>query len=408
MTKHSLETLQRACFYVAKAANTSMRLYQGTEYLYSYSVYHLDPDPVELYLPQLLAPERTAGVFTTPVGQHYGYLTIDGTFRLIFGPTRIPRGQSPQLREYLFRLGVKEEQRESYVHTLHCMLPIGLERMGWLVRCVFSLLNQCELPPEEFQIDVNYSEEIPSIGGASSQEEAENIDTKDLLKRGYHYGQLLCSYVEQGKVERLRELFSAPPNHALGHLSDDAIRQRKDTAICSAAMACQSAIAGGMSSPAAFEMSDAYIQKIELMQDAVALRQLNADIFIGFAREVAQIQARSTFGGKQMSGILSACVDYVAQNIYDPIRVQDMAEALGYTRSYLSSYFKHETGITLTQYILSEKIWEAQRMLRFTDRSLTEIAQQFSFSSQSHFQNVFKKVTGRTPVQYRNNPETGN
>lgn len=406
MSGHSLEMLQKDCIYLAKAANASVRLYQGAECLYSYSVYHLDPDPVGLYLPQLLALERSAGVFTTPVGQHYGYLTIDGTFRLIIGPSRIPRGQSPKLREFLFRLGVKEEQREAYVHTLRCMLPIGLERMGWLVRCLFSLINRCELPPGELQIDVNYSEDTPqSIVADPPQEGAETVDTEELLKQGYHYGQLLCSYVEQGKPERLREVFSAPPNHTLGHLSDDAIRQRKDTAICSAAMACQSAIAGGMSSPAAFELSDAYIQKIELMQDAAALRQLNADIFIGFAREVAQIQARSTFGGKRMSGILLACVDYVAQNIYDPIRVQDMAEALGYTRSYLSSYFKRETGITLTQYILTEKIWEAQRMLRFTDRSLTDIAQQFSFSSQSHFQNVFKKVTGRTPVQYRNDPD---
>ncbi len=406
--KHSLKALQRACFYVAKAANTSMRLYQGTEYLYSYSVYHLDPDPMELYLPQLLAPERTAGVFTTPVGQNYGYFTVDGAFRFIIGPSRIPRGQSPQLREYLFRLGVKEEQREAYVHTLRCMLPIGIERMGWPVRCVFSLINQCELPPEEFQVDVCYSEDTQSIINTLPQEETENADNKVLLRQGYHYGQLLCTYVEQGKVERLLELISAPPNHALGHLSDDAIRQRKNIAICSAAMACQSAIAGGMSSSAAFELSDAYIQKIELMQDAAALRRLNADIFVGFAREVAQLQARSTFGEKRMSGILSACVDYAAQNIYDPIRIQDMAEALGYTRSYLSSYFKHETGITLTQYILSEKIWEAQRMLRFTDRSLTEIAQQFSFSSQSHFQNVFKKVTGCTPMQYRNDPRNRN
>lgn len=57
--------------------------------------------------------------------------------------------------------------------------------------------------------------------------------------------------------------------------------------------------------------------------------------------------------------------------------------------------------MTLTQYILQEKVFEAQRLLRFTDQSLSELAALLAFSSQSHFQNVFKKQTGETPAQYR-------
>lgn len=47
------------------------------------------------------------------------------------------------------------------------------------------------------------------------------------------------------------------------------------------------------------------------------------------------------------------------------------------------------------------KVTEAQHLLQFSNDSLSEIADKLSFSSQSHFQNTFKKHTGFTPLQFR-------
>lgn len=47
------------------------------------------------------------------------------------------------------------------------------------------------------------------------------------------------------------------------------------------------------------------------------------------------------------------------------------------------------------------KVAEARRLLRFTDQELGEIAALLGFSSQSHFQTVFKQITGETPMAYR-------
>lgn len=95
------------------------------------------------------------------------------------------------------------------------------------------------------------------------------------------------------------------------------------------------------------------------------------------------------------------CAQYVSQNIFTAIRAERMAEELGYTRAYLCTRFKQETGISLTRYVQREKVAEARRLLRFTDQSLGEIAALLGFSSQSHFQTVFKQVTGDTPMAYR-------
>lgn len=86
---------------------------------------------------------------------------------------------------------------------------------------------------------------------------------------------------------------------------------------------------------------------------------------------------------------------------FTPIKVSDMAKALEISRPYLCSHFKEITGITLSHYILTEKVNEAKRLLLFTDKSLSDISMHLAFSSQSHFQTVFKKITGKTPLGYR-------
>ena len=74
------------------------------------------------------------------------------------------------------------------------------------------------------------------------------------------------------------------------------------------------------------------------------------------------------------------------------------------SRPYLSALFKKENGITLSDYIASEKVKEACHMLEYTDKSILEISTALGFSSQSHFTKVFKKIKGVTPKSIRNEP----
>ena len=80
---------------------------------------------------------------------------------------------------------------------------------------------------------------------------------------------------------------------------------------------------------------------------------------------------------------------------------EKLAQELHYSRPHLSRKFKEETGMTLTDFILTKKSEEAARLLAFTDKSLISISDYLGFSSQSHFARVFKKYIGMTPSEYR-------
>ena len=71
------------------------------------------------------------------------------------------------------------------------------------------------------------------------------------------------------------------------------------------------------------------------------------------------------------------------------------------SHSYLTKKFKEYEGITIQQYIISEKLKAAANMLKYSDASISEIAEYLSFASQSHMGQYFKKAYQMTPKEYR-------
>ena len=88
-------------------------------------------------------------------------------------------------------------------------------------------------------------------------------------------------------------------------------------------------------------------------------------------------------------------------NINRDISIDDIARTLSYTKSYLFRQFKRSTGDTIMSYFLKLKIDAAKKMLRAGGMSVSEIAASLAFDSPNYFSKAFKKVTGRTPLQYR-------
>lgn len=79
-----------------------------------------------------------------------------------------------------------------------------------------------------------------------------------------------------------------------------------------------------------------------------------------------------------------------------------IAEQVHMNPDYLSNLFHNKFGQTLSAYITNVRIDKAKELLRTTSLPLDVIAEQTGFSSSSYFHKQFKKGTGLTPQQYRN------
>lgn len=95
---------------------------------------------------------------------------------------------------------------------------------------------------------------------------------------------------------------------------------------------------------------------------------------------------------------------YIAEHFNEDISLTTLADILHINKTYFSQVFRESNGLPPKEYIVKVRIAAAARQLKSTDRGVLEIAQSCGFNSLSNFYSAFKRVTGKTPTQYRDNP----
>lgn len=103
------------------------------------------------------------------------------------------------------------------------------------------------------------------------------------------------------------------------------------------------------------------------------------------------------------SKIINDAVKYVKDNLSAKLSLKDVASHFGFSPIYFHNFFKSATGKTLRDYIESERIKKAANMIVATDFTLTQIAYECGFSSQSYFSYAFKRRMNLTPREYAKN-----
>lgn len=203
--------------------------------------------------------------------------------------------------------------------------------------------------------------------------------------------------IRRGDVVALQKSIDEAYSGRAGILANDTVRQYKNLAICVIAGASRSAIKGGLNPELAFSMSDAFIRNIEEnLTEPVKIEKASRDAEFEFAKAVHCLR-----GKKTDNPLIEQVKDYIFCHIHEPIRVSEVAEAVGVTPNYLSEQFSQSMGTTLKQYIIDEKIATSEQLLKYTEYSLQEISTFCAFSSQSRFSEYFQRKNGMTPARFR-------
>ncbi|ACT04458.1 AraC family transcriptional regulator [Paenibacillus sp. JDR-2] len=122
-------------------------------------------------------------------------------------------------------------------------------------------------------------------------------------------------------------------------------------------------------------------------------------------RQVCQLwkTGRSDQGSRMLETVYRIIRERYSQNM---LSVGFIADELGITQPYLSSFFKKATGQTIVEYIAKIRLLEAKRLLAETDLTVAHIAGAVGYSNDIGFIRFFKKYEGITPGQYRANVQT--
>ena len=94
-------------------------------------------------------------------------------------------------------------------------------------------------------------------------------------------------------------------------------------------------------------------------------------------------------------------VRFIRENINQNIKIDDLSAICYLTNDHFIRLFKKEMHCTPIQYINQKKIEKAQLMITISEKSIKEIAYSLSFENISYFYQLFKRITGIPPNQYK-------
>jgi AraC family transcriptional regulator len=94
-------------------------------------------------------------------------------------------------------------------------------------------------------------------------------------------------------------------------------------------------------------------------------------------------------------------IDYIHANLAWTITLEELAAEAGLSAGYFVTAFRQATGLPPHRYVLAQRVERAKVLLAEPGRTISQIALDVGFSSQSHLTAVFRRLSGLTPNRYR-------
>lgn len=205
--------------------------------------------------------------------------------------------------------------------------------------------------------------------------------------------------VSEGNTEYVLEnlkahVFISP--EGMGTLSENPLQNIRYHFVITAALITRYCVDKGMELEKAYGLSDFYIQKMDKCRTFEEIEDIHKTMSLAFCNRMFLLKKSQI-----LSKPVILCMDYIYSHIHTRITLRQLAEYVGLSESYLSKLFHKEIGIPVSEYITIQKVEKAKNLLCYSDYSIVDIANYLTFSSQSHFIQVFQKYAGLTPRKYR-------
>ena len=393
----NIEDLKYICTNLGNLSGLPVRLYKKEEQIFYYSIVRLLKDPFEIAKPAAFKLNDDVCYYQSPYYYYFGIINFDD-IKVVVGPTRQLPITDQELKSIAFSLGLPIATTDEFINQMKSLVNMPLMSLLQIVCMIYFSFTGKKKSLESIAIHEDeqtiLKDEIEKEVTKRTIEEIEGramgpYNALDIENR-------LLDMVMRGDVAALNEFMSHAPALSEGKVAQEQLRQAKNIFIVTATLVSRAAIRGGIDVTTALSLSDAYIQKCELADSTDIITELSYRMVMDYAERVAKLKL-----GQNPSVLVTKVSNYIQKHLSESIKVEDIANELYVGRSRLSTNFKNETGINLSDYIIQIKIDEAKRLLRYSNQSFLSISLYLGFSSQSHFSKVFKEKTRTTPFEYR-------
>lgn len=291
----------------------------------------------------------------------------------------LPPSKAEQLRKYYESIPLIVEEG----NLLNIILVLGSYLWGSLD--AFSMKNiHVPLFNELFSLKYN---------GDSDAEEA-HLSMR-LLEDRYAIESRLIQAVSQGQTSKAEMLLGSFQNLQLEQRTGDALRNRKNYSIVLNTLLRKAAETGDVHPIHIDRLSSHFARGIESAVSPRALVALNKEM----VRKYCLLVKNHSMKGYSL--LVRKVLTRIDTDLTADLSLRTQADLLNVNSSYLSTLFKKETGMTLTEYVNKKRIKNAILLLNTTNLQIQTIAQYCGIPDVNYFTKTFKKYIGKTPKEYR-------
>ncbi|MGY4688553.1 helix-turn-helix domain-containing protein [Salibacterium sp. K-3] len=217
----------------------------------------------------------------------------------------------------------------------------------------------------------------------------------DYVYHPYEKEKEFLDYFKKMDTEGFEMLQELEENSDMTFGADNSIRDAKNQLIVLCSILARPLIETGITSSEVMTLNKHFLSAIENKDSMYQLNQLKKEILDSF------YYLMKKESDKKYTPMVRQIREFVHCRLRKPLDVKMVAEHMNLTPGYISTVFKREYGVSLKRYILELKVEEAERLVLYSDKKLSDIAVMLCFNDQTYFTKVFKRIKGRTPKQFR-------
>ena len=299
----------------------------------------------------------------------------------LFGPVGGKTLQNAQIRSFCFHHKLKYE---------HLHIPrLSIDELFFLM-CTTNYMLTGEQITEEEILKENSNIENQWMESRMNYQIYQYEESKSMTS--YEDEQHWMEMIEEGRL-------GIGPDNAInvGTMAKDSdYKQQEYMTVLGVGLATRAAIRGGVPPFLCYETSDLLLQKISKCRKLEEVIEIGSQAPLIFSNLVAEHKK------KNHAGILvEQCKDYIAKHLYRSFTVEQMAEELNVNRSHMTRKFKAQTGKSVQEYIVEERLRMAANLLKYSNKSVGQVAEYMQFHNYGRFSRYFKEKYGMTPLKYR-------
>lgn len=307
---------------------------------------------------------------------------------IILGPYRNTILDEAKLQE-LIEVKLIPREHTADLREYYNVIPVISSLPQWKEICLIFYQTLCH----NEMIQTEYVSQISPESSFQMESLKDDLTFKIIEERYAMEGELMKA-VTNGDTESALKIKNIMGGYKPARRYKDPIRDGRNSLIIYNTLLRKAAERGGVNPVYLDALSTQIAKRVETINNDHEMDRFMIEMLRKYCMLVQNYSLRG------YSPVIQKVVNHINLYMTEELSLKCLSEEYSVNASYLSTLFKREMKMTLTDYINQQRIREAVTLLNSTNMQIQDIASKCGIYDVNYFRKLFKKITGMTPTEY--------